>query len=365
MAGWIQKKANGRWIARYRVGGGKTRSSTWDRKVDAEKWLRAELRSRDRGRWVDPALGKTTLGDWAEVAIGARLDNRRSTRARDRSVLDSLVLPVFGGWELRKITPSDVQSWVTGLAGAGKAPNTVRKAYQLLAATLDAAVDSDLLARSPARGIRLPRVERSEMRFLTSDELADLLGAIPARYQVLVRTAAYTGLRFGELAGLRRGDVDPLRRRLRVERSLSEVRGKVMVEDPKTAASRRAVALPSWLAEELAETLAASDRGAVFTSPAGGPLRRGNFRTRVWLPAVAEAGLKGLRFHDLRHTHVAMLIAAREHPKVIQSRLGHASIRTTLDVYGHLMDGLDEAAAEALAPPTAHGARTEVVRLPS
>jgi integrase len=105
------------------------------------------------------------------------------------------------------------------------------------------------------------------------------------------------------------------------------------------------VALPDWLAAELAAHLATDNGEYVFTSPNGGPLRRGNFRGRVWRPATARAGLEGLRWHDLRHTHVAFLIAAGVQVKAIQSRLGHSSIKTTLDTYGHLFEGLDEAAA--------------------
>ena len=86
MSSWVQKTPNGRWKARYRAPDGRTRSKTWDRKTDAERWLRAELGRRDRGEWVDPKLGKTRFGEWAETVMGARLHTRASTRARDRSV---------------------------------------------------------------------------------------------------------------------------------------------------------------------------------------------------------------------------------------------------------------------------------------
>ena len=359
----VQKTPNGRWMARYRAPDGKVRSKTWDRKTDAVKWLRVELGRRDRGEWVDPKLGKTTLGEWAVTVMGARLHTRASTRARDRSYLDSLVLPTFSGFELRRITPADIQAWVSKLVGAAYAAETVHKAHGLLRMILAAAVDSDLLARSPSRGIKLPRIERREMRFLTREELVELLEAVPDRYRLLVKTAAYTGLRFGELAGLRRGECEPFRRTMTVRRGLVEVSGKLHVEEPKTPASRRTVAIPGWLGEELAFHLRGQDRVYVFTAPRGGPLRRSGFRSRVWVPATVRAGLEGLRFHDLRHTHAAWLIEAGEHPKVIQARLGHASISTTLDRYGHLMDGLDEAAAEALPPLPARYTRAEVVEL--
>ena len=336
---------------------------TWDRKTDAERWLRVELGRRDRGEWVDPKLGKTKLGEGAETAMGARLHTRASTHTRDRSYLDSLVLPTFAEFELRRITPADIQAWVSKLVAAGYAAETVKKAHALLRMILTAAVDSDLLARSPARGVKLPRIERREMRFLTPSELSELLEAVQDRYRLLVKTAAYSGLRFGELAGLRHGELEPLRRSITVRRGLVEVSGRLHVEEPKTPAARRTVAIPAWLGTELAFHLRGQDRVYVFTAPRGGPLRRSGFRDRVWEPATVRADLAGVRFHDLRDTHVAWLVEAGEHPKVIQARLGHASISTTLDRYGHLMDGLDEAAAEALPRLPARYTRAEVVEL--
>ena len=122
-------------------------------------------------------------------------------------------------------------------------------------------------------------------------------------------------------------------------------------EQTGSGAAWRQVALPKFLGEELARHLSewppAAD-GFLFAAPEGGPVRRTNFRRRTWLAAVRASVGEPLRFHDLRHTHAAMLIAQGEHPKVIQLRLGHSSIQVTLDTYGRLFAGLDEAAAERL-----------------
>jgi integrase len=135
-----------------------------------------------------------------------------------------------------------------------------------------------------------------------------------------------------------------------VQESLAEVSGEFVFKPPKSVASRRTVSVPSFVVEALARHLAdhADPSGLVFSAPSGGPIRRTNFRRRIWVPAVRASVGEPCTFHDLRHTHAALLIAQREHPKVIQERLGHASIKTTLDTYGHLFDGLDEAAAERL-----------------
>jgi integrase len=145
--------------------------------------------------------------------------------------------------------------------------------------------------------------------------------------------------------------LDLLRRTLTVFEALSDVREQVRLTSPKAAAALRRVALPRFLADDLERHLgrwpAASD-GFVFTSPEGGPLRRTNLRRRDWLPAVHASVGEPLGFQDLRHSHAAMLIAQGEHPKVIQLRLGHSSIQVSLDTYGHLFEGLDEAAADRL-----------------
>ncbi|MCP4306989.1 MAG: site-specific integrase [bacterium] len=153
------------------------------------------------------------------------------------------------------------------------------------------------------------------MRFLSPDEIGHLADAIDPRYRAMVITAGYTGCRFGEIAALDLDHYDPDRRLIHVERSLSEVRGHLRLSEPKTPAARRAITIPAWL------------------------------------PAVADSVGPPMRFHDLRHSHVALLIQQGTHPSVIAARLGHVSVKTVLDVYGHLSVGLDRDAADTLEPP--------------
>ena len=133
--------------------------------------------------------------------------------------------------------------------------------------------------------------------------------------------------------------------------SLNEVDGSLILGPPKTPSSRRRLAVPRFVANHLArpiEDYPPGEDGLLVTGPDGGGLRRGNFRQRIWLPAVGATVGQPCTFHDLRHSHAALLIREGLHPKVIQERMGHSSIRTTLDTYGHLFPGLDEAAADAL-----------------
>jgi len=345
------RRRGDRWQVLYRDPSARQRSRTFAKLGDARRYAASVDTDLARGDWLDPKLAATTFFQWAETWSAGRVHLRESTKVRDDSIMHHLVLPYFGHRRMGQVLSADVQAFVAELRHDGKSPATIRKAYQLAAAVFSSAVDSDLIARTPCRGIKLPPQIQSEMRFLSQAEVADLIGVIDTRFESLVLTAAYTGLRFGELAGLRVGRLNLLARTVTVAETASEVAGRIVFGEPKTSASRRTITLPRFLVESLAEHLAAhpADKSdLVFRAPDGGSLRRTTFRERFWLPAVRSSVGEPCRFHDLRHTHVAILIAQGEHPKVIQQRLGHASIRTTLDTYGHLFEGLDEAAAERL-----------------
>ncbi|HEX2374335.1 MAG TPA: site-specific integrase, partial [Actinomycetota bacterium] len=177
-----------------------------------------------------------------------------------------------------------------------------------------------------------------------------LADAIRPSYRALVLVGAYGGLRIGELAGLRRSRVDLLRGTVQVAENVVEVRGVLHVGPPKTRASRRTVGLPRFIVEELAAHLVepGDPESFVFTAPQGGPLRVTGFRARVWRPATRAAGVDGLRIHDLRHTAVALWIAAGANPKEVAARAGHASVSFTLDRYGHLYPEADTALRDRL-----------------
>lgn len=270
------------WRARYRGPDGRLHSKSFDRKIDAERWLRATLAKLDRGEWV--------------------------------------------------------------------APETVAKTMRWVRLTLNQAVRDRRILSSPAQDLRLPQVRRTDMRILTPDQVASLAQALPDRYESLVVVAAYTGLRWGELAGLRTSDIDLLRRRLTVQTALIEASGQPpILGTPKTSTSERTITLPNIVIDALTDHLEQHPPidEMVWTTQQGGFLRRGSLG-RIWRQTVAGTVGPPCCIHDLRHTHAAWLIAAGEHPKAIQSRLGHSSIQVTIDRYGHLMDGLDDQTADRL-----------------
>ncbi len=336
------------WRARYRAPDGRERSRSFTRKVDAEAFLVTVETTKLRGEWRDPVLGRTRFGDFADHVEATRLNRRSTTRARDAALMRKRVLPAFESRPLASITSTDVKAWVASLEAAGLAPTTIRICCQLLARVLAEAVDAGLIATSPCRRIALPGNVRREPGLLTPDHVARLASVIEARYRALVMTAAYTGLRWGELAGLRVGRIDFLRRRIDVAEILVEVDGDLSFGPPKTATSRARVSFPPFLGDQLGFHIGTyadpePERALVFTSDEGSPLRRSNFRRRVWLPALDAGGLPSrTRFHDLRHACASWLIHAGANPLEVAAKLRHARVTTTLATYGHLFPGTDD-----------------------
>lgn len=347
MSSWVESLPSGRYRAVYRDDSDRRHSKSFDRKADAKKWLASAETDRARGQWVDPRGGAMLFGDWADQWLAARLV-RPTTLACDRGRLRNHLNPAFGDVPLKDLTPLRVRAYIAELTGS-RSPATVRHIHALLSAILGEAVEEGLLLSNPCRRTKLPPPPRYDGVFLSSEQLDRLVDAVDPDYRCLVLTAAGTGMRWGELAGLGREHLDLLRRRLRIERTLVDLDGHVSFGEPKTRGSRRTVSLPAPVVDALAAHLRGHTTDLVFTSPNGTPLRRRNFWYRVWLPAVKAAGLEPApRFHDLRHTHVALLIASGVPIKAIQERLGHASIVMTMDRYGHLLDDVDEQVLAAL-----------------
>ncbi len=344
--GRVRQLPSGRWQARYPDGGGRLVAApvTYASEAEAETFLASVETDQTRGEWTDPRLGRRNFADFTEEWWATTVGSLRpSTRVRDMQYINRYVLPYFGEDELGGIEQLDVRRFVAQLSDQGLAPATVVKAHQLLGKILAAAVDGREIPESPCRPIPLPRIEREEMRFLTSADVAALADAIDERYRALVLVAAFGGLRIGELAGLKRARVDLLRRRLDVAEVCVEAAGHLYFGPPKTRAGRRSVSLPPGIVAELVLHLKQyAGPELVFPAPEGGPLRLAAWRRRFWAPAVRSAGLQPLRPHDLRHTAVALWIDQGANPKHVAALAGHQSVSFTLDRYGHLFPSADE-----------------------
>jgi integrase len=276
---------------------------------------------------------------------------RANTQAAYRNLLRRYLLPAFGPMPLGDLDAMAVRAWLARLKRDGVGASTRAKSYRLLSRILGTAVESGYLARNPCTVRGAAAEPAPEMRFATVTQVAALADAIPPRFRALVLVAAYTGLRWGELAGLRVKRVDLLHRRITVAEQLLEVRGRLAFGPPKTGAGLRTVTLPTVAAEALAEHLGVyaedSPDGLVFPAERGGPIRRSNFTRRIWIPATRAAGVEGLRFHDLRHTAATLAVAAGASTRELMVRMGHSSSAAALR-YQHVMAGRDAAIAAAL-----------------
>jgi integrase len=348
----IRKLPNGRFEARYRAPDGHERSRRFLTKREAQAYLDRVGVDRRAGTWHDPRAGRIPLAEWVTQWEATTVHLRPSSRARDEAYLRNHVLPRFGPMRLDAIGVLGVREWVADLSRSGLAPATVHKAYQTLSKVLRGAVDAGLLAQTPCRRIELPRIEREEMRFLAPIEVARLAGAIDPRYRSLVLVACYGGLRLGELAGLRRPQVDFNARTIRVVENAVEVHGHIVRGAPKTKAGRRTVPIAATIAAELEHHLATytppGGDSPVFAGAGGGTLRAAAWRRRFWTPAIRAADLAPLRVHDMRHTAVALWIAAGANPKQIAAWAGHTSVAVVLDRYGHLFEGHESAVLSRL-----------------
>jgi integrase len=343
-----------RYRARWVGVDGRPSSRSFALKKDADRFVLEQQRRASLGALYQapPETFADFVAGWLERYA---LRVRPSSLARVRDVLPHL--EVFRSLPLDEIRPAAVEDHVAALAG--RAPRQAELALRVLKQVLANAKERGHLVDEGVFRVKAPRREQPEMRFLTWAEVDELAANTLAPYGNLVLLAALTGLRQGELFALRDRDVDLEALTFQVEHGAYE--GELV--PVKTRASRRRVDLSSTAAHVLRRQLLArkpNERGLVFPSPQGAILDDDNFRHRVFRPAIRRTGHAGLRFHDLRHTYAALMVAAGAHPKYLQAQMGHSSIRVTLDLYGHLFPDANRGVLPALdaltAPSTPHRA---------
>lgn len=345
-----------RWDVRYRAPDRRHRTKTFRRKLDAQRFAHSVETDITRGEWLDPSLGRELFTEWADRWLSTTTHLKPKTRESYESILRRHLVPAFGQLPVGRIDHPSVLKHLSRLQASGARPGTIRNVRDVLRMVLRLAQRSGAIKVNPAQEVKVPTSRKKEMLFLNANQVMTLADAISRpgdtdhnHYGLLIRMAAFTGLRAGEISALRVDRLDLMRRRVHVVASASEAHGKFAIGPPKTY-QRRTVPLPSALAEDLVEHVAGLDQADfVFKAPEGGPHRHSNFYRRHFRPAVARAGLpEGFRFHDLRHTYAAMLIEQNAHPRAIMERLGHSTISVTLGTYGHLLPSLEESLTEAL-----------------
>lgn len=365
--GSVRQRANGRWEGRVSYVDPATderRSVSVYGATDAEcrKELKKVRQRIDEGKPAKdaPDTVASWLKRWRESSLAAS-DRKATTKALygllSRKHLEGTSI---GDSRLDKLKPSDVEKLIVELRAAKLSDSTVRQVYTVLRQALDVAVRDGLLAVNPAAKVKRPAVARKEAVYLAATDVARLLAAAKGlRYYLAVLLMAATGLRRGEVAGLRWRDIDLAKGEMTVRHTLSRVDGELVLTEPKTDRSRRRIPLHSGLVTQLkahrkrqvAEQLAAgnqwTDTGAVFATEFGTMCDPRNLLRTVEI-AAAKIGLEGVGAHSLRHSAAVAWLESGVHIKAAADLLGHSSISITGDLYGHTSDDAARAAVDGL-----------------
>lgn len=348
----IERLPSGRYKVRYRHNDKET-SQTWDRKRDAERFRDLLAILGPQGA-LDQIYGEQlqaavpTLTAVALDHIELLTDAEPGTKLNYQRLWARTWGPLIGDLPANRLTSDDVRRAVNTLADRYSA-KSLKNQRGLLSAVCERVVDKGYLPKSPTKGLRLPRareVEQVEMRILTRDEYAQIEAVFHPHYQPFLRFLAGTGARWGEGVALTVADVSLPDVRIRRALKWSPDNNRV-VGTTKTRRGNRTVTLPGNVAADVAR-LIDGKRGTdlVFTAPKGGPIKHRTFWSDIWLPAVRDL-LPRPRIHDLRHSHAAWLLANGIPIHIVSRRLGHESIKTTVDVYGGLLPDAQLAAAAA------------------
>jgi integrase len=336
-------------------------------KKDAEQRLAEEIRRIDTGTFINPE--KTTLADylnrWLNDYAWANLSPR--TAEGYATVIKCHLIPKLGRLYLTQLTPTHIQNYYAEMLKSGRQdktgglnPRTVRSHHMILHRALKSAKKAGLIFRNPADAdlVDLPRAPDYEMKPMDEDALNRFLEtAKPTDYYTLFYLSLYTGMRRSEILALRWMDVDLIMCQVSVNRSLHVLRDRsVVFRQPKTSKSRRTIALTPSTAILLRKyyddrtALFAGfgkkmeDSDLVFCHLDGSPLFPDTI-SNTWRKIAVKAGLKGVRLHDARHTHATLMLKQGVNIKVVQERLGHEKAQTTVDIYSHVLPGMQEKAA--------------------
>lgn len=339
-----------RWEVRFTTPARKrTRKRGFTTKRDAQLWSASNVVSQAQGTYIDASAGKVSVGDVLADFIERRGTRAETTLAARESHAANWVEPYWASWSIGDVRADDIAEWTEWMRHHGAGRDTVEKSYRVLTGVLAMGVARGLIAMNPAPPLVLGPRQRKRRAYLTHEQVRQLADAVDARYRTLIYVLAYTGLRFGEAAALRRSSYDAARRRLDVSASVAEVHGCLVWRDTTKSGSPRSVPVPAFVARMLDEHVAGMrPDDVIFSAPRGGALHLTTWRRRHFAPAVAVLGtaFPAVTPHDLRHTAASLAIQAGAHVKSLQRMLGHASAAMTLDVYGDLFESdLDDVAA--------------------
>lgn len=362
--GSIYERWDGRWAGSVQIGyedNRRVRKHVMGHsRAEVKDKMAALMRAHEEKRPIPDQREKLGpfLRRWLDEVAKPTL--RVSTYDSYDDILKGHLIPGLGRVALAKLSPADVQTFLNAKLASGLSPRRVQYIHAVLRRALVTAERWGMVSRNVAKLVEPPRVPRHEIAPLTPEQAKRLIdAAVDDRYKALYITALGTGLRQGELLGLRWEDIDLDAGRLRVRHSLANVGGTLTLLEPKTDRSRRNVMLPDYVVSALRshrtrqrmERLVAgsrwSDSGHVFTTTIGTPIHAATV-TRAFQAVLDRAGLPHSRFHDLRHAAATFLLAQGMTLEDVKQLLGHSSITLTSNTYGHVLEQRQRQVAQAM-----------------
>ena len=352
--GNVRQLPSGRWQARYPGPDNQVRNApdTFARKRDAEQWLSEVETDMRRGDWTDPDAGKIPLGLYAKAWIEERAGLAVRTKELYEGLLRNHIDPYIGHLMLADVSSAKVRRWRKERLDDGAGQVAVAKAYRFLKAVMNTAwLDDKLVKFNPCTIKGAGKEDSAERPIATIEQALAAADEIRPRYRLVVLLATFASLRFAEMMGLQRGDIDLESGVVHVRRqAVQPDHGDIFEDDPKSDAGKRRVAVPSFLVPEIKAHLTTyvgmEDDAWVFLGPQGARPTRNNFHT-IWNKARTAAGIPGLHLHDLRHTGNTLAAETGATLRELMDRMGHASTRAAL-IYLHAREQRDQAIAAGI-----------------
>ena len=275
---------------------------------------------------------------------------RPRTQEMYASFLKVHIIPSLGRLKLKDLRPDHLQTFYAQKLEQGLSKRTVQLLHGTIRRALNQAVSWGLIQRNVCSLVKAPRPVKKAATFYTKEQLNAFLSAVREhRWYLIYLLLVYGGFREGEVLGIHVEDCDMVNRVINVRHAVLTLKGGLVITEPKTKSSKRAVTLPKVAYEKLKKHLEQLDRkaGLIFTTSSGRPISPRNL-IRHFKETLVATGLPDIRVHDLRHSHASLLLASGVNPKLVQERLGHASITLTLDTYSHVIPGLQEEVARKM-----------------
>lgn len=358
--GSVRQLNSGKWRVTLYIDGKRPSKSGFETEREALEWKRKELSKVDQG--FDYFAGKITLDEymnqWFEVHKNQLRD---STIYQYQRIMKSYIIPYLGKYQLNNLKSARIGQHYAELVKEGVGLRTIGIVHAVLHVALKDAVRNEYIVKNHASGVRVPKREKPEMKvWKQGDVMQFLIAAQISPYYALYHLAVMTGMRQGELLGLQWSDLDWIAGTIQIKRQVSQLRGRGwQFTPPKTHSGRRSIRLWTNVLDVLKDqkehiyALAMvagkdwKDHDLIFPSSVGTPINPSNLR-KDFKEVIERAGIERIRFHDLRHTAASLMLNNGIPTIIVSKMIGHSRPSTTMDIYGHLIPGMQDEAAKMM-----------------